>query len=70
MNATANTPNLSFDGRALINGQRVWSQTGANFDCISPVDGRVLTQVARCADADINAAVFAARTAFEDDGYG
>jgi acyl-CoA reductase-like NAD-dependent aldehyde dehydrogenase len=55
-----------FDGRAVINGQRVWSQTGAEFDCISPVDGRVLTQVARCAEADINAAVVAARTAFED----
>ena len=57
---------LKFDGRALINGQRVWAQKGGNFDCISPVDGRVLTQVARCDEADINAAVDAARTAFED----
>lgn len=57
---------LKFDGRALINGQRVWAQKGVNFDCISPVDGRVLTQVARCDEADINAAVAAARTAFED----
>jgi gamma-glutamyl-gamma-aminobutyraldehyde dehydrogenase/4-guanidinobutyraldehyde dehydrogenase/NAD-dependent aldehyde dehydrogenase len=57
---------LKFDGRALINGQRVWAQTGANFDCISPVDGRVLTQVAQCAGVDIDAAVAAARAAFED----
>jgi gamma-glutamyl-gamma-aminobutyraldehyde dehydrogenase/4-guanidinobutyraldehyde dehydrogenase/NAD-dependent aldehyde dehydrogenase len=57
---------LKFDGRALINGQRVWAQKGAHFDCISPVDGSVLTQVARCDEADINAAVDAARTAFED----
>ena len=57
---------LKFDGRALINGQRVWAQKDANFDCISPVDGRVLTQVARCDEADINSAVAAARTAFED----
>jgi gamma-glutamyl-gamma-aminobutyraldehyde dehydrogenase/4-guanidinobutyraldehyde dehydrogenase/NAD-dependent aldehyde dehydrogenase len=57
---------LKFDGRALINGRRVWAQTGANFDCISPVDGRVLTQVAQCAGVDIDAAVAAARAAFED----
>jgi acyl-CoA reductase-like NAD-dependent aldehyde dehydrogenase len=57
---------LKFDGRALINGQRVWARDGVHFDCISPVDGRVLTQVARCNEADINSAVLAARTAFED----
>jgi acyl-CoA reductase-like NAD-dependent aldehyde dehydrogenase len=57
---------LKFDGRALINGQRVWAQKETIFDCISPVDGRVLTQVARCDEADINSAVAAARTAFED----
>ncbi|MDV7399033.1 aldehyde dehydrogenase family protein, partial [Arthrospira platensis SPKY1] len=56
----------SFDGRALIQGQRVAARSGAVFDCISPVDGRVLTQVARCAEADIDAAVQAARAAFED----
>src|SRR3990167_8433522 len=56
----------SFDGRALINGQRVAAQNGQVFDCISPVDGRVLTQVARCAEADVNTAVAAARAAFED----
>ena len=55
-----------FDGRAVINGQRVWSSTGACFDCISPVDGRLLTQVARCDAADIDAAVRAARAAFDD----
>ncbi|MEY4265913.1 MAG: hypothetical protein RIS90_448 [Pseudomonadota bacterium] len=55
-----------FDGRALINGQRVWSGAGARFDCISPVDGRLLTQVARCHAADIDAAVRAARAAFDD----
>ncbi|WP_101047303.1 aldehyde dehydrogenase [Macromonas nakdongensis] len=56
----------TFDGRALINGQRVAARSGAVFDCISPVDGRVLTQVARGAEADIDAAVQAARAAFED----
>ena len=57
---------LQFDGRALINGERVWAQSGQAFDCISPVDGRLLTPVARCAEADINQAVAAARAAFED----
>jgi acyl-CoA reductase-like NAD-dependent aldehyde dehydrogenase len=57
---------ITFDGRALINGQRVAARSGAVFDCLSPVDGRLLTQVARCAEADIDAAVTAARTAFED----
>ena len=56
----------SFDGRALINGERVAARDGQLFDCISPVDGRVLTQVARCGQADIDAAVAAARAAFED----
>jgi len=56
----------AFDGRALINGQRVAARDGQLFDCISPVDGRLLTQVARCGSADIDAAVAAARAAFDD----
>jgi len=55
-----------FDGRALIGGQRVAARDGQTFDCISPVDGRVLAQVARCGSADIDTAVAAARAAFED----
>jgi gamma-glutamyl-gamma-aminobutyraldehyde dehydrogenase/4-guanidinobutyraldehyde dehydrogenase/NAD-dependent aldehyde dehydrogenase len=57
---------LSFDGRALINGERVAARDGQTFDCFSPVDGRLLAQVARGGAADIDAAVAAARTAFED----
>jgi gamma-glutamyl-gamma-aminobutyraldehyde dehydrogenase/4-guanidinobutyraldehyde dehydrogenase/NAD-dependent aldehyde dehydrogenase len=36
------------------------------FDCFSPVDGRLLAPVARGQAADIDAAVAAARAAFED----
>jgi 4-guanidinobutyraldehyde dehydrogenase / NAD-dependent aldehyde dehydrogenase len=61
-----NMPLPNFDGRAIINGERVAARDGQSFDCISPVDGRVLTQVARCAEADVDAAVTAARAAFED----
>jgi len=56
----------SYDGRALINGQRVAALDGKTFDCLSPVDGRLLTQVARCGQADVDVAVAAARAAFED----
>ena len=55
-----------FDGRAFINGDRVAALDGQTFDCISPVDGRLLTTVARSGEADVNAAVAAARAAFED----
>ena len=55
-----------YDGRALINGQRVAAMDGQTFDCISPVDGRLLTQVARCSQADVDVAVAAGRAAFED----
>ena len=55
-----------YDGRALINGARVHARSGQTFDCISPVDGRLLTTVARCAQADVDAAVAAGRAAFED----
>jgi gamma-glutamyl-gamma-aminobutyraldehyde dehydrogenase/4-guanidinobutyraldehyde dehydrogenase/NAD-dependent aldehyde dehydrogenase len=51
----------SFDGRAVINGERMAARDGQTFDCISPVDGRLLTQVARGGQADIDAAVAAAR---------
>lgn len=56
----------TYDGRALIDGERVQSHDGQTFDCISPVDGRVLTQVARCGQLDVDAAVVAGRAAFED----
>ena len=57
---------MNFDGRASINGQRVAASRAAVFDCVSPVDGRILTQVARCDSQDIDLAVAAARQAFED----
>ncbi|MDR3369947.1 aldehyde dehydrogenase [Rhodoferax sp.] len=57
---------MQFDGRALIDGHRREAQGGATFSCISPIDGRVLTEVARCQLADIDAAVASGRAAFED----
>jgi len=57
---------LKIDGRAFINGERVWASGGNRFDSMSPVDGRKLAEVARCNGADVDAAVAAARAAFED----
>jgi len=63
---TIEIPALALDGRAFINGRRVDAADGRTFDCHSPVDGRLLTAVARGSAADIDAAVAAARAAFED----
>jgi gamma-glutamyl-gamma-aminobutyraldehyde dehydrogenase/4-guanidinobutyraldehyde dehydrogenase/NAD-dependent aldehyde dehydrogenase len=49
-----------------VNGKRTSAISGHTFDCVSPVDGRLLTQVARCAQVDVDAAVLAARIAFGD----
>ena len=54
------------DGRAFIDGARVAARSGGRFDCLSPVDGRKLAEVARCDGADADAAVRAARAAFDD----
>jgi acyl-CoA reductase-like NAD-dependent aldehyde dehydrogenase len=53
------------DGRCLIDGQRRESTSGETFHKTSPIDGRTLGPVARSREADVNAAVAAARTAFE-----
>lgn len=57
---------LTLDGRAFINGQRVHAKSGAVFDCISPIDGIKIADIARGDAADIDTAVLAARNAFED----
>ncbi len=57
---------LKIDGRAFINGERVNIRSGATFECLSPIDGRKLADVARCGAADVDVAVATARAAFED----
>lgn len=56
---------LPFRNQAFINGRYVNAIGGETFACVSPVDGKTLTQVAACDVADIDAAVQAARAAFE-----
>jgi gamma-glutamyl-gamma-aminobutyraldehyde dehydrogenase len=62
----ARAAELRIDGRAFIAGQRVAAKSGETFDCISPLDGRMLGPVARGRAEDIDAAVASARTAFDD----
>ncbi|MCG5075568.1 aldehyde dehydrogenase [Paraburkholderia tagetis] len=56
---------LSIEGRAFIDGASRDAYSGRTFDCVSPIDGRVLANVADCGAADVDAAVAAARRAFE-----
>jgi acyl-CoA reductase-like NAD-dependent aldehyde dehydrogenase len=64
---SATPPQLgAVDGRAFINGTRCWARSGERFDCVSPVNGSVIAQIARANAADIDTAVAAARAAFED----
>ena len=54
---------LSYRNQAFIGGKFTPSLTGKTFDCINPATGQVLTKVAACEQADVDAAVKAARAA-------
>jgi 4-guanidinobutyraldehyde dehydrogenase/NAD-dependent aldehyde dehydrogenase len=56
---------LAINGNAFIDGRYVAAVSGATFDCVSPIDGRVLAAVASTDAADVDRAVAAARRAFE-----
>ena len=56
---------LRIEGQAFVQGQYTAAADGSTFDCISPIDGRVLVQVASCGAADAEQAVQSARAAFE-----
>jgi acyl-CoA reductase-like NAD-dependent aldehyde dehydrogenase len=59
-------PLHAYDARAFIDGQRRQAVSGRRFECISPLDGRSIAEVARCEAVDVDAAVSIARLAFED----
>jgi acyl-CoA reductase-like NAD-dependent aldehyde dehydrogenase len=56
---------VSYRNQAFINGKFAAAASGKTFDCISPIDGKVLTKVASCDKEDVDLAVKAARTVFE-----
>ena len=55
---------LSLESRAFIDGEYRPAISGATFECLSPVDGRLLAQVASCDEADAQRAVENARATF------
>lgn len=55
---------LVIRSQAWINGEYTDAINGKTFDCISPVDGRRLAQIASCDDADVEQAVAVARATF------
>ncbi|WP_213878183.1 aldehyde dehydrogenase [Pseudomonas sp. dw_358] len=56
---------LKVEGRAFIDGEYTHAASGATFECISPVDGRHLANVASCEAEDAQRAVISARAAFD-----
>jgi len=56
---------LKIEGRAFIQGEYLAAASGDTFDCISPVDGRLLAKVASCDAADAERAVQSARATFD-----
>ncbi|SHL05098.1 aldehyde dehydrogenase (NAD+) [Roseovarius marisflavi] len=54
----------------LIGGQWVPAQSGAELDVRSPIDGEVFTSIADSGAADIDAAVAAARAAYQTGDWG
>lgn len=56
---------VKIEGRAFVHGEYTSAASGATFECISPVDGRLLGLVASCDVADAERAVRDARATFE-----
>ncbi len=57
---------LHFPGKAIIGGKFTEGSLGKTFVTSSPATGKNLAEVASCGPADVDAAVKAAREAFED----
>ncbi|NHQ83495.1 aldehyde dehydrogenase [Chromobacterium vaccinii] len=56
---------LKIEGRAFINGEYRAAAEDKRFDCVNPANGAKLAEIAHCGEADVEAAVKAARRAFE-----
>ena len=60
---------LKVNGLAFVDGRYVDAASGATFDDVSPIDGRVIARVASTDQADVDRAVVAARRAFEQGAW-
>ncbi len=57
---------LRIEGRSFVDGRYLDAASGRAFARISPIDGRIIAEVADNASSDVDAAVASARRAFED----
>jgi gamma-glutamyl-gamma-aminobutyraldehyde dehydrogenase len=64
-NWPARAATLAIEGRAWIDGAYCAAQDAQTYACTSPIDGRMLAEIAHCRAADVDRAVKAARGAFE-----
>lgn len=60
---------LNFRNKAFIDGKFVNSVSGKTMNSINPATGEILTEVAACAQNDINNAVVSARRSFESGNW-
>ena len=56
---------LQIRNQAFIDGRFVDAASGKTFDCVSPIDGRVICAVAECGQEDVDRAVIVARRVFD-----
>jgi 4-guanidinobutyraldehyde dehydrogenase/NAD-dependent aldehyde dehydrogenase len=57
---------LNLRTRAFIDGRYVEAASGKTFECRSPIDGRLLANIAECEQEDVNRAVAVARQRFAE----
>src|SRR3954466_14233657 len=62
---TALAADVDVPRQAFVDGAYVDARAGATLPALSPIDGRVLGEVAACGAADVDRAVAGARAAFE-----
>lgn len=60
---------LTFDGRPVINGARVAGSSGATIAKTNPATGATISQIHDCTSAEVDAAVAAARAAYESGAW-
>ena len=65
----AKAAKLRIPSHAFIDGKHVAAANGKTFDCLSPIDGRVLAQVARCDALDVDRVVQVSRRLFESGAW-
>jgi acyl-CoA reductase-like NAD-dependent aldehyde dehydrogenase len=66
---TAVADGLEIRTQAFIDGEYRDAESGETFECVSPIDGRVLGEIAACDVADVDRAVRGARAAFESGAW-